>query len=94
MTEISFRFPVFFGSTAYPCGAALDSLSCDYSHQFTAVGDLNEDGLPDLVVYVIDKFGTVQIRDEGEIDVLLNDSFRKGFEALPVSSGDNKTAAV
>jgi hypothetical protein len=62
--------------------------------QFTAVGDLNGDRLPDLVVYVIDKFGTVQIRDEDEVDVLLNDSFRKGFEALPVSSGDNKTAAV
>jgi hypothetical protein len=35
--------------------AALDSLSYDYSYQFTAVGDLNGDRLPNLVVYVIDK---------------------------------------
>ena len=58
------------------------------------MGDLNEDGLPDLVVYVIDKFGTVQIRDEGEIDVLLNDSFRKiNKEHVPPAATKTKTAA-
>jgi uncharacterized protein (TIGR03437 family) len=83
----TFRFPFFFGPTAYPCDPlALIPLSCAYAHSSTAVGDFNGDGLPDMVVYVVNEIGSVQISDIGEVDVLLNDSPGNGFETAGVSA--------
>jgi uncharacterized protein (TIGR03437 family) len=85
----TFRFPVFFGPTDYPCDPANTMgppLSCDYGHGSTAVGDFNGDGRPDIVVYVVDDFGTGQIQYRGEINVLLNDSPGNGFGTAGVSA--------
>ena len=85
----TFRFPVFFGPTASPCGLALSTLvpsSCDYDHGSTAVGDFNGDGLPDMVVYVVNETGVSAIKDTGEVDFLLNDSPGNGFGAAGVSA--------
>jgi len=83
----TFRSPVFFGPTAHFCGpAGIETLSCDYAHGSTVVSDFNGDGLPDMAVYVVDEFGTGQIRDDGEVSVLLNDSPGNGFLTAGVSS--------
>jgi uncharacterized protein (TIGR03437 family) len=85
----TFRFPVFFGPTAYPCGPALTTVlsqSCAYSHDSTAAGDFNGDGLPDIVVYLVEHFGQGQIKESGEVDMLLNDNPGDGFEASGVSA--------
>jgi len=85
----TFRFPVFFGPTTSPCGPALSTLvpsSCDYEHGSTDVGDFNGDGLPDMVVYVVNETGIGEIKDTGEVDVLLNDSPGNGFGAGGVSA--------
>ncbi len=84
----TFRFPVFFGPTAYQClpQTLMPTPSCDYAHGSTAVADFNGDGLPDMVVYVVDEFGTGQISDRSEINVLLNDSPGNGFLTSGVSA--------
>jgi uncharacterized protein (TIGR03437 family) len=85
----TFRFPVFFGPTVHICGSALQPAapSCDYIHGSTAVGDFNGDGLPDLAVYLVMKFaGSTPIHDEGEVDILLNNSPGDGFTASGISS--------
>jgi uncharacterized protein (TIGR03437 family) len=86
----TFRFPVFFGPTAYACGAARAvpiPFPCDYNQLSTAVGDFNNDGLPDLASNVLLEPGpTGNFHEVGEIDVLLNDSPGNGFTALGVSS--------
>jgi len=85
----TFRFPVFFGPTAWPCGPALNSpipAPCDYTHDTTAVGDFNGDGLPDLAAYVVRKPNVTQIKESAELDFLLNDSPGNGFAAAGVSA--------
>jgi uncharacterized protein (TIGR03437 family) len=85
----TFRFPVFFAPTAAPCGQASSTIflpSCDYSHDSTVVADFNSDGLPDLVTYTVNKPGTGQIKDIGEVDILLNDSPGNTFTAAGVSA--------
>jgi uncharacterized protein (TIGR03437 family) len=85
----TFRFPVFFGPTAYPCQGAQNSpvtIPCAYAHEDTAVGDFNGDGLPDLAAYVIRKPEVMQIKESAELDFLLNDSPGNGFTAAGVSA--------
>ncbi len=83
----TFRFPVFFGPTVFSCGPfGSIPYSCAYAHGSSAVGDFNGDGLPDLVVYVVNEPGVGQIRDVGEVDVLVNDSPGNGFETAGVSA--------
>lgn len=54
------------------------------------MGDFNGDGLPDIAVYVVNEFGgEIQIKDEGEVNVLLNDSPGNGFGAAGVSAATN-----
>jgi uncharacterized protein (TIGR03437 family) len=90
----TFRFPVFFGPTAYTCGAARTTVipfPCDYVHGSTTVGDFNGDGLPDLVTYtVIEPGSSGAFHDEGEVDILLNDSPGNGFGTAGVSAVTNK----
>ena len=61
---------------------------CDYAHGSTAVGDFNGDALPDLVTYTVIEAAGVpgSFHDEGEVDVLLNDSPGNGFATAGVSS--------
>jgi len=84
----TFRFPVFFGPTIAACGpvsGALES-ACTSAHSGTAVSDFNGDGLPDLAVYVVNKPGLTQIKNAGEVAVLLNDSPGNGFGTAGVSA--------
>ena len=84
----TFRFPVFFGPTTNQCGAKGAGIiaSCNYVHGSTAVADLNGDGLPDLLVYVVTRLGEGQISDLGEVNVLMNDSPGNGFVTAGVSA--------
>jgi len=87
----TFRFPVFVGPTAEPCGGAVTSspvpFSCNYTRGSTAAGDFNGDGLPDLAAYTIDEFqATALFRENAYLGVLLNDSPGSGFTAAGVSA--------
>ncbi len=85
----TFRYPVFFGPTTSPCGAAQTTLvpfSCAYEHGSTVVGDFNADGLTDLVTFTVTEPGTAGLHEEGEVDVLLNDSPGNGFATAGVSA--------
>jgi uncharacterized protein (TIGR03437 family) len=86
----TFRFPVFFGPTSFACGAALNiggilnRGDCSYSHGSTTVSDFNGDGLPDLVAFVVDEIGIGQLKENGEINLLLNDSPGNGLSTAGV----------
>jgi uncharacterized protein (TIGR03437 family) len=85
----TFRFPVFFGPTATQCGTPTGlhpAPFCDYLHGSVATGDLNGDGLPDLVTYIVMTIGMNQIKSLTEVNVLLNDSPGNGITATGVSA--------